>query len=106
MPGDMVLQRARVIAVFEAAGHASRGDHLPVCSGRGAGLRSGIAAALRAGGLGARELDNRINVPPEASERAVSAGYAAGLEPDQDNWAASRTFSISQGSRRSRRCAA
>ena len=80
----MVLRRARVIAVLEAAGHASRGDHLPVYSGRGAGLRSGIAAALRAGGLGARELGNRINVPPGASERAVSAGYAAGLEPDQD----------------------
>ena len=80
----MVLRRARVIAILEAAGHASRGDHLPGYSGRGAGLRSGIAAALRAGGLGAHELDNRINVPPEASERAVSAGYAAGLEPDQD----------------------
>jgi hypothetical protein len=26
---DMVLQRARVIAVLEAAGHANRGDHLP-----------------------------------------------------------------------------
>ncbi len=85
MPGDVVLQRARVIAVLEAAGHASRGDHLPVCSGRGAGLRSGIAAALEGGGLGARELGNRINVPPEALERAVSAGYAAGLEPDRDN---------------------
>ena len=103
---DMVLRRARVIAVLEAAGHASRGDHSPVYSGRGAGLRPGIAAALRAGGLGAHELDNRINVPPEASERAVSAGYAAGLEPDQGNRAASRTFNISQGNRRSRRCAA
>ena len=81
---DMVPQRARVIAVLEAAGHANRGDHLPVYSGRGAGLRSGIAAALRAGGLEAHELDNRINVPPDALERAVSAGYAAGLEPDQD----------------------
>jgi hypothetical protein len=81
---DIVLQRARVIAVFEAAGHANRGDHLPVYSGRSAGLRSGIAAALRAGGLGAHELDNRIYVPPEALERAVSAGYAAGLESDQD----------------------
>ena len=63
---DMVLQRARVIAVLEAAGHANRGDHLPVCSGRGAGLRSGIAAALRAGGLEAHELDNRIYLPLEA----------------------------------------
>ena len=80
----MVLQRARVIAVPGAARHANRGDHLPVYSGRGAGLRPGIAAAPRAGGLGAHELDNRINVPPGASERAVSAGYAAGLEPDQD----------------------
>ena len=62
---DMVLQRARVIAVLEAAGHANRGDHLPVYSGRGAELRSGIAAALRAG-LEAHELDNRIYVPPEA----------------------------------------
>ena len=66
MPGDMVLQRARVIAVLEAAGHANRGDHLPVYSGRGAGPRSGIAAALRAAGLGAHELDNRIYVPLEA----------------------------------------
>ncbi len=80
----MVLQRARVIAVLEAAGHASRGARLPVYSGRGAGLRPGIAAALRAGGLGAHESGNRINVRPEGSERAVSAGYAAGLEPDQD----------------------
>jgi hypothetical protein len=63
---DMVLQRARVIAVLEAAGHANRGDHLPVYSGRGAELGSGIAAALRAGGLEAHELDNRIYVPPEA----------------------------------------
>ena len=63
---DMVLQRARVIAVLEAAGHATRGDYLPVYSGRGAGLRSGIAAALRAGGLEAHELDNRIYVPLEA----------------------------------------
>ena len=62
----MVLPRARVIAVLEAAGHANRGDHLPVYSGPGAGLRSGIAAALRAGGLEPRELDNRICVPPEA----------------------------------------
>jgi len=62
----MVLQRARVIAVLEAAGHANRGDHSPAYSGRGAGLRPGIAAALRAGGPGAHELDNRINVPPEA----------------------------------------
>jgi len=106
MPEDMVLQRARVIAVLEAAGHANRGDHLPVYSSRGAGLHSDIAAARRAGGLEAHELDNRINVPPEASERAVSAGYAAGLEPDQDNRAASRTFNISQGNRRSRLCAA
>ena len=49
---DMVLQRARVIAVFEAAGHANRGDHLPVYSGRSAELRSGIAAALRAAASG------------------------------------------------------
>ena len=63
---DMVLQRARVIAVLEAAGHANRGDHLPVYSCRSAGPRSGIAAALRAGGLGAHELDNRIYVPPGA----------------------------------------
>ena len=62
----MVLRRARVIAVVEAAGHANRGDHLPVYSGRGAEPRPGIAAALRAGGPEAHELDNRINVPPEA----------------------------------------
>ena len=63
MLGDMVLQRARVIAVLDAA---NCGDHRPVYSGRGAGLRSGIAAALRDGGLEAHELDNRIYVPPEA----------------------------------------
>ena len=51
---------------LEAAGHANRGDHVPVYSGPGAGLRPGIAAALRARGLEPRELDNRICVPPQA----------------------------------------
>jgi len=62
-----------VIAVLEAAGHANRGDHLPVYCGRGAGLRPGIAAALRAGGLEAHELVNRIYVPPEPQSARSAA---------------------------------
>ena len=98
---DMVLQRARVIAVLEAAGHANRGDHSPVYSGCGAelrsgiaGLRSGIAAALRAGGLEAHELDNLDLRPAGGMERAVSAGYAAALVSVNHNLAGLARVSV------------
>jgi len=61
------ILRSRVRALLLRAQRTGDPAH-----GGGAELRSGIAAALRAGGLEAHELDNRIYVLPGAlSARSV-----------------------------------